>query len=105
LAEQSRTYGKGASQGNLNLGLIRTFKVPLPPLNEQLRIVAKVDELMSLCDQLETRLLDTQAERHRLLEAVLHHALAISGDSPKMSEPGVFPSEQHPAILKHALST
>src|SRR4029077_1275325 len=50
-----RTYGKGASQGNLNLGLIRTFKIPIPPLAEQHRIVAKVDELMTLCDELEAR--------------------------------------------------
>jgi type I restriction enzyme, S subunit len=51
-----RTYGKGASQGNLNLGLVRTFKIPIPPLAEQHRIVAKLDELMALCDRLEAQL-------------------------------------------------
>jgi len=74
-SSESRTYGKGASQGNLNLGLIRTFKIPLPPLAEQHRIVAKVDELMALCDQLETQLASTAADSRRLLEAVLHEAL------------------------------
>jgi type I restriction enzyme, S subunit len=55
--EKSRqyTYGKGVSQGNLNLSLIRNFLVPLPPLAEQRRIVAKVDELMALVDQLEAQ--------------------------------------------------
>jgi type I restriction enzyme S subunit len=71
-----RTYGKGASQGNLNLGLIRTFKIPLPPLAEQWRIVAKVEELMALCDLLEAQLTTTQTESRHLLEAALQQALA-----------------------------
>ncbi|HJH30164.1 MAG TPA: hypothetical protein C5S51_10855 [Methanosarcinaceae archaeon] len=29
---------------------------PLPPFEEQRRIVAKVDQLMALCDELETKL-------------------------------------------------
>jgi type I restriction enzyme S subunit len=48
---------------------------PLPPLAEQHRIVAKVDELMALCDRLEAQLTTTQTESRRLLEAVLHEAL------------------------------
>ncbi|MGU3358925.1 restriction endonuclease subunit S [Methylobacterium sp. M6A4_1b] len=48
---------------------------PLPPLAEQHRIVAKVDELMALCDQLEASLNTTAAIRSRLLEALLAEAL------------------------------
>jgi type I restriction enzyme S subunit len=47
-----------------------------PPLAEQHRIVAKVDELMALCDQLETQLATSEADSRRLLEAVLRDALA-----------------------------
>jgi len=43
---------------------------------EQHRIVAKVDELMAVCDQLEAQLTTTQTNSRRLLEAVLHEALA-----------------------------
>jgi type I restriction enzyme, S subunit len=75
-----RTYGKGASQGNLNLGLIRTFKIPLPPLAEQRRIAAKVDALMALCDRLEASLTATTAIRRRLLDALLAEALAPAED-------------------------
>jgi type I restriction enzyme S subunit len=50
--------------------------VPLPPLSEQHRIVAKVDELMGLCDQLEAHLTAAEADSRRLLEAVLHEALS-----------------------------
>ncbi len=45
-------FGKGASQGNLNVNNVRTFLVPLPPLEEQKRIVAKIEELLPYCDQL-----------------------------------------------------
>lgn len=53
--------------------------LPLPPLAEQHRIVAKVDELMAVCDQLEAQLAATQTESRRLLKAVLHQALNGAG--------------------------
>jgi type I restriction enzyme, S subunit len=48
---------------------------PVPPLAEQHRIVAKVEELMSLCDRLERALQDATTTRARLLEATLREAL------------------------------
>ena len=51
---------------------------PLPPLAEQHRIVAKVDELMALCDRLEASLTSGDDTRRRLLDALLHEALAPS---------------------------
>ena len=71
-----RTYGKEASQGNLNLGLIRTFKVPLPPTAEQIQIVEQVNRLWSICDRIEASLSACDECRTQLLEAVLHDALA-----------------------------
>lgn len=52
------------------------FLVPIPPLAEQRRIVAKVDELMALCDRLEASLATADDTRRRLLEALLAEALA-----------------------------
>ncbi len=43
----------------------------LPPLAEQRRIVAKVDQLMALVDQLETQLAESRATAARLMEAVV----------------------------------
>jgi type I restriction enzyme, S subunit len=63
-------------QANVNGTKLRSMVIPFPPLAEQHRIVAKVDELMTLCDRLEARLASTQTESRRLLEAVLHEALA-----------------------------
>lgn len=51
------------------------FLVPLPPLAEQHRIVAKVDVLMALCDRLEAALATADTTRQRLLESLLHEAL------------------------------
>jgi len=49
---------------------------PLPPYNEQQRIVAKVDQLMVLCDELEAGLVQAQTEGGKLMEAVVHQVLA-----------------------------
>jgi type I restriction enzyme S subunit len=73
---ESNTLGKGVSQGNLNLSLIRSFVVSLPPLEEQQRIVAKVDELITLCDQLKSCLSDTQTTQLNLTDTILEQAVS-----------------------------
>jgi type I restriction enzyme S subunit len=59
----------------ISKGKWEILPIPLPPLAEQHRIVAKVDELMALCDQLEQQLSQADQQRRRLLEAVLAEAL------------------------------
>ncbi|QFY41712.1 hypothetical protein F6R98_02940 [Candidatus Methylospira mobilis] len=55
---------------------LASFVFPLPPITEQQRIVAKIDELMTLCDQLDTQLTTTETDSRRLLAAALHAALS-----------------------------
>jgi type I restriction enzyme, S subunit len=69
------------AQPNVNAKNLAAILIPLPPLSEQHRIVAKVDELMTICDKLESQLTITEADNRRLLEAVLHEAL-----SPALAE-------------------
>jgi type I restriction enzyme S subunit len=69
---------RGIAYKGLNLGTLREFPVPLPPLAEQHRIVAKVDELMVLCDLLEASLTTADDTRQRLLEALLSEALSTN---------------------------
>lgn len=66
----------GAGKPGLNLDNIRSLSVPLPSLAEQHRIVAKVAELMALCDQLEASLTTADETRRKLLDALLAAALA-----------------------------
>ncbi len=55
--------------------ILRSLPIPLPPLAEQHRIVAKVDALMAICDRLAAALATADSTRSRLLEALLHEAL------------------------------
>jgi len=71
------------AQPTLNIGLIELTPIPLPPRAEQDRIVAKVDELMALCDHLEQSLTTEQTERARLLGALLHDALGDALPAPE----------------------
>jgi type I restriction enzyme S subunit len=70
--------GMAVMQMNISQGKLRSVPIPLPPLAEQHRIVAKVDELMVFCDQLEQQLSHAEQSRRGLLEALLQEALADS---------------------------
>lgn len=50
-----RRFSKGAVHQTIYFPEVKAFHISLPPLTEQKRIVAKVDQLMALCDELETR--------------------------------------------------
>jgi type I restriction enzyme S subunit len=73
--EEITVNQRGSAIPYLKLGDIASLAVFLPPLAEQKRIVAKVDELMVICDQLENQLESQQKGRRQLLEALLHEAL------------------------------
>ena len=93
----------GATVQHLRVGGVETLLVAIPPIEEQRRIVAKVDELMALCDRLEAQLTMAQTETSRLLESVLHHALASSRIDLKTSGLDPTTSDLPSATLKHAL--
>jgi len=61
----------GTGQPNVNGNALKNLMFPLPPLAEQHRIVAKVDELMALCDQLEQQQTDSNSAHEILVETLL----------------------------------
>ncbi|KFF81762.1 restriction endonuclease subunit S [Pseudomonas syringae] len=60
-----------AGQKRLPKDFVEANPFPLPPLAEQHRIVAKVDELMALCDRLETQQIDAGNAHAQLVQALL----------------------------------
>ena len=57
---------------------LAAYLFPLPPLAEQHRIVAKVDELMAIFDRIVASLASGNDTRRHLLNALLHEALSLS---------------------------
>lgn len=76
-------YQAGTAVPALQQGTLGQIAIGLPPLAEQRRIVAKVDELMALCDELEAHLTTAATTRARLLDATLHEALNGARDTPE----------------------
>ncbi|MHA4108877.1 restriction endonuclease subunit S [Bacillus cereus] len=62
---------------NINRGIINNFVIPIPPLNEQKRIVEKVNQLMSLCEELEQNIEQSKKAAENLMKAVLQEAITI----------------------------
>lgn len=67
--------GMADSQVNISQDNMKLAKVPLPPLEIQNRIVAKLDELMQYCDALEASVKESQNYNAQLLQQVLREAL------------------------------
>ncbi len=61
----------GSAQPQVTVANAIKLPVPLPPLAEQRRIVAKVEQLMALVDALETQLAASRATAANLLSAVV----------------------------------
>lgn len=74
-SNRMKLLAAGGLQPFVSLGFLRNYPIVLPPLEEQHRIVAKVDELMAICDQLEASLTSADDTRRRLLDALLAEAL------------------------------
>ena len=69
--EQVRQAENRVKMPKLNLESLSIFQIPLPPLAEQHRIVAKIDRLMELCDRLEASIEATKLKQSDLLNAVM----------------------------------
>lgn len=83
---QSLVWGRqvGMAREGLSKKVLQQFEIPLPPLEEQLRIVQKVHELMELCDRLEQQTSD-QLEAHETLVDTLLGTLTQSENATELA--------------------
>lgn len=86
----SRGYGR-------HYKLLKAALIPLPPLAEQHRIVAKVDELRALCDRLETMQAKRESRRDSLVGASLNR-LNNGNDSESFREYARFHLNNFPRL-------
>ncbi|PTM45482.1 type I restriction enzyme S subunit [Sphingomonas aerolata] len=76
LMERVQDKPIGMTVEHLRVGGVETLLVPIPPLAEQRRIVAKVDALLALCDALKARLADAAQTQRHLADAITQRAAA-----------------------------
>lgn len=77
--------GKGTAQKGIYLGQLSQMLIPVPSFIEQKQIVSKINELMSLCDQLEQQSL-TSLEAHQQLVEILLTTLTNSLNAEELTE-------------------
>ncbi|MGH8474963.1 MAG: hypothetical protein ACRER2_04200, partial [Methylococcales bacterium] len=96
-AIEDRAAGS-TNQVELTSQLAMNQVVPLPPLPEQHRIVAKADELMALCDQLEAAKTERERSRDRLVAASLQRLNQPAEDEKAFREDASFTFNHLPRI-------
>ena len=75
LALELQQKASGGAQPFISLGSLRMLPLALPPIAEQYRIVAKVDELMTLCDRLKAKLQTAQTTQLHLADSLVESAI------------------------------
>lgn len=72
-------------QSNINATKLSSFRLPLPSIGEQKKIVEKVHKLLALCDQLEAKITQNQAYAEELMQAVLKEAFSHNSEAETSS--------------------
>jgi len=68
-------FAPATAQKNINLNILNSVIIPLPPLNEQKCIVEKVDSLMQLFDELKNKIQKSKEYTNRLMESILKQSI------------------------------
>ena len=66
----------GGAAPRVNMSTVRAYPIPVPPLEEQKRIVDRVNELMSICEQLKLRLADSAQTQRDLADTIVEQVAA-----------------------------
>lgn len=69
---------KGIGAKHVNVADMRVTLIPLPSFLEQHSIVAKIDELMAICDQLKARISSTNQLQQKIADVLVEQSIQIS---------------------------
>ncbi|HEY4425738.1 MAG TPA: restriction endonuclease subunit S [Pyrinomonadaceae bacterium] len=85
----------GMTATGIKASKLKLLPIPLPPLAEQKRIVAKVNQLMSLCDELEIELRRADAASEKLVKAAIQHVLEAITEAHSSNSAAIAPTHEH----------
>jgi type I restriction enzyme S subunit len=71
--DRLENFAPATAQKNINLGILDEVIIPLPPIEEQKRIVTKVNELMKICDRVAENLSKKEELANQISASVIHH--------------------------------
>jgi type I restriction enzyme, S subunit len=78
--KQLKSNASGQTMDVVSIKTLKKLYLPLPPLPEQKAIAAKVEKLLTLCDQLETQIASNQSHSEQLMHAVLKEAFTQTSE-------------------------
>ena len=68
-------YAPATAQKNINLGILETLKIPLPPLAEQKEIVVRVEKHLQTISNLENQITEREELAKQLIQNILKESL------------------------------
>ncbi|EFN4790404.1 TPA: restriction endonuclease subunit S [Escherichia coli] len=83
--EENLSISLGSAIPNISTAQINNIIIPIPPSDEQVKIIARVKLLISLCDQLEQQSL-TSLDAHQQLVETLLGTLTDSQNAEELAE-------------------
>ncbi|ENW32025.1 restriction endonuclease subunit S [Acinetobacter lwoffii] len=86
--QQLLEYAPATAQKNINLEILESVYIPIPPLNEQEKIIQTVDEFLNICNVLKDKIKHVNSIKCELSDALVSNALKDSNSigNPKVAE-------------------
>jgi type I restriction enzyme S subunit len=96
--DEIRSQAEGGPQPNLNVGKIKETLIPVPPIEEQTRIVSKLDQLMAQCDRFGEQLRSKKTVAEKFAVALVESITGIATEQEE--EPMKAPQTELIALLR-----